>query len=60
MDDARARHRLTGTVGMRERNGMDLIACRSCGRAEVDVIVVARDAEAAVAGDPANPGGDHG
>jgi (E)-4-hydroxy-3-methylbut-2-enyl-diphosphate synthase len=45
---------------MRERNGMDLIACRSCGRAEVDVIVVARDAEAAVAGDPANPGGDHG
>jgi (E)-4-hydroxy-3-methylbut-2-enyl-diphosphate synthase len=31
-------------MGLRERKGLDLIACPSCGRAEVDVIRVARDA----------------
>ena len=35
-------------LGLRERKGLDLIACPSCGRAEVDVIRVATDAQAAL------------
>ena len=35
-------------LGLRERKGLDLIACPSCGRAEVDVIRVAADAQAAL------------
>jgi (E)-4-hydroxy-3-methylbut-2-enyl-diphosphate synthase len=35
-------------MGLRERKGLDLIACPSCGRAEVDVIQVAREAQAAL------------
>ena len=35
-------------MGLRERKGLDLIACPSCGRAEVDVIKVARDAQDAL------------
>ena len=35
-------------LGLRERKGLDLIACPSCGRAEVDVIDVARRAQAAL------------
>ena len=37
-------------MGLRERKGLDLIACPSCGRAEVDVIKVANDAQAALDG----------
>jgi len=33
---------------LRERKGLDLIACPSCGRAEVDVIRVAREAQDAL------------
>ena len=33
---------------MRERKSLDLIACPSCGRAEVDVISVASEAQAAL------------
>src|SRR4029079_2999501 len=33
-------------LGLRERKGLDLIACPSCGRAEVDVIRVASEAQA--------------
>jgi (E)-4-hydroxy-3-methylbut-2-enyl-diphosphate synthase len=33
---------------LRERKGLDLIACPSCGRAEVDVIRVANEAQAAL------------
>jgi (E)-4-hydroxy-3-methylbut-2-enyl-diphosphate synthase len=33
---------------LRDRKGVDLIACPSCGRAEVDVIRVASDAQAAL------------
>jgi len=36
-------------LGLRERQGLDLIACPSCGRAEVDVIKVANEAQAALA-----------
>jgi (E)-4-hydroxy-3-methylbut-2-enyl-diphosphate synthase len=39
---------LLEAVGLRERRGLDLIACPSCGRAEVDVIAVANEAQAAL------------
>jgi (E)-4-hydroxy-3-methylbut-2-enyl-diphosphate synthase len=35
-------------LGLRERKGLDLIACPSCGRAEVDVIEVTTKAQAAL------------
>ena len=35
-------------LGMRERSGLDLIACPSCGRAEVDVVAVATEAQEAL------------
>jgi (E)-4-hydroxy-3-methylbut-2-enyl-diphosphate synthase len=34
-------------MNLRERKNVDLIACPSCGRAEIDVIQVAKDAMAA-------------
>ena len=34
-------------MGLRERKNVDLIACPSCGRAEIDVIEVAERAQAA-------------
>ena len=49
VEEARAGRRLLEVLGLRERKGLDLIACPSCGRAEVDVIRVAREAEAAMA-----------
>ncbi len=41
VEEARAGRRLLEALGLRERKGLDLIACPSCGRAEVDVIAVA-------------------
>jgi len=38
--------RLLEQLGLRERLGLDLIACPSCGRAEVDVIAVVKEAQA--------------
>ena len=35
-------------LGLRERTSLDLIACPSCGRAEVDVIKVAEEAQDAL------------
>ncbi len=49
VEEARAGRQLLETLGLRERKGLDLIACPSCGRAEVDVIKVANDAQAALA-----------
>jgi (E)-4-hydroxy-3-methylbut-2-enyl-diphosphate synthase len=49
VEEAQAGRRLLEVLGLRERKGLDLIACPSCGRAEVDVIRVAREAEAALA-----------
>src|SRR3974390_1109933 len=40
--------RLLEVLGLRERKGLDLIACPSCGRAEIDVIAVAGQAQAAL------------
>jgi (E)-4-hydroxy-3-methylbut-2-enyl-diphosphate synthase len=48
VEEARAGRTLLEALGLRERKGLDLIACPSCGRAEVDVIKVAGDAQAAL------------
>ncbi|MGH8991004.1 MAG: flavodoxin-dependent (E)-4-hydroxy-3-methylbut-2-enyl-diphosphate synthase [Acidimicrobiia bacterium] len=49
VEEARAGRKLLEVLGLRERKGLDLIACPSCGRADVDVIRVASEAEAALA-----------
>ncbi|MEI7653712.1 MAG: flavodoxin-dependent (E)-4-hydroxy-3-methylbut-2-enyl-diphosphate synthase [Actinomycetota bacterium] len=49
VEEARAGRQLLESMGLRERTGLDLIACPSCGRAEVDVIKVASEAQAALA-----------
>ncbi len=48
VEEARAGRQLLEVLGLRERKGLDLIACPSCGRAEVDVIRVAREAQEAL------------
>ncbi|HEY5266358.1 MAG TPA: flavodoxin-dependent (E)-4-hydroxy-3-methylbut-2-enyl-diphosphate synthase [Acidimicrobiales bacterium] len=48
VEEARAGRQLLESLGLRERKGLDLIACPSCGRAEVDVIKVATEAQAAL------------
>ena len=47
VEEARAGRTLLESMGLRERKNVDLIACPSCGRAEIDVIKVANDALAA-------------
>ena len=47
VEEARAGRQLLEAPGLRERKNIDLIACPSCGRAEIDVIQVANDAMAA-------------
>jgi (E)-4-hydroxy-3-methylbut-2-enyl-diphosphate synthase len=44
VEEARAGRQLLEALGLRERRNVDLIACPSCGRAEIDVIDVARRA----------------
>ena len=48
VEEAKAGRQLLEYLGLRERKGLDLIACPSCGRAEVDVIEVAAKAQAAL------------
>lgn len=48
VEEAKAGRKLLEYLGLRERKSLDLIACPSCGRAEVDVIEVVREAEAAL------------
>ena len=48
VEEARAGRQLLEALGLRERKGLDLIACPSCGRAEIDVIAVAKKAQAAL------------
>jgi (E)-4-hydroxy-3-methylbut-2-enyl-diphosphate synthase len=48
VEEARAGRQLLEALGLRERKGLDLIACPSCGRAEIDVIAVANAAQAAL------------
>jgi len=49
VEEAHAGRTLLEALGRRERRGVDLIACPSCGRAEIDVIGVAQEAQAALA-----------
>lgn len=44
VEEARAGRQLLEILGLRERKNVDLIACPSCGRAEVDVFTVAQEA----------------
>jgi (E)-4-hydroxy-3-methylbut-2-enyl-diphosphate synthase len=48
VEEAKAGRQLLEYLGLRERTGLDLIACPSCGRAEVDVIRVAEEARDAL------------
>ncbi len=48
VEEAKAGRQLLEFLGLRERKGLDLIACPSCGRAEVDVIEVATAAQKAL------------
>jgi (E)-4-hydroxy-3-methylbut-2-enyl-diphosphate synthase len=48
VEEAKAGRQLLEVLGLRERKGLDLIACPSCGRAEVDVIDVATRAQTAL------------
>jgi (E)-4-hydroxy-3-methylbut-2-enyl-diphosphate synthase len=48
VEEARAGRQLLECLGLRERVGLDLIACPSCGRAEIDVIKVAGEAQEAL------------
>ncbi|MGH9077460.1 MAG: flavodoxin-dependent (E)-4-hydroxy-3-methylbut-2-enyl-diphosphate synthase [Acidimicrobiales bacterium] len=42
--EAKAGRTLLEALGLRERKGVDLIACPACGRAEIDVYKVAQEA----------------
>jgi len=48
VEEARAGRQLLEALGLRERKGLDLIACPSCGRAEIDVIGVAKQVQEAL------------
>ncbi len=45
VEEAKAGRSLLEYLGLRERQGVDLIACPSCGRAEIDVFAVAQEAQ---------------
>ena len=45
VEEAKAGRQLLEFLGLRERTGLDLIACPSCGRAEVDVLALANQAQ---------------
>lgn len=49
VEEAKAGRTLLESYGLRERRNVDLIACPSCGRAEVDVIRIAEAARDAFA-----------
>ena len=48
VEEAVAGRRLLEQLGLRELAGLDLIACPSCGRAEIDVVEVASAAQKAL------------
>lgn len=50
VEEAKAGRQLLEYLGLRERSDLDLIACPSCGRAEVDVIDVANRVNTALEG----------
>jgi (E)-4-hydroxy-3-methylbut-2-enyl-diphosphate synthase len=48
VEEAKAGRTLLEALGLRQRTNVDLIACPSCGRAEIDVYRVAQEAQAAL------------
>ncbi len=48
VEEVKAGRQLLEALGLRERKNVDLIACPSCGRAEIDVYKVAQEAMAAL------------
>jgi len=48
VEEVKAGRQLLEALGLRERSSLDLIACPSCGRAEVDVISIAAMAQEAL------------
>jgi (E)-4-hydroxy-3-methylbut-2-enyl-diphosphate synthase len=48
IEEVKAGRQLLEALGLRERKNVDLIACPSCGRAEIDVYKVAQEAMAAL------------
>jgi (E)-4-hydroxy-3-methylbut-2-enyl-diphosphate synthase len=48
VDEAKVGRQLLESLGLRERKNVDLIACPSCGRAEIDVFKVAQEAQVAL------------
>ena len=48
VEEAKAGRQLLEALGLRERSSLDLIACPSCGRAELDVISIAASAQEAL------------
>lgn len=48
VEEAKAGRTLLESLELRERTGLDLIACPSCGRTEIDVIEVAAQAQKAL------------
>ena len=48
VEEVKAGRTLLEVLGLRERRGLDLIACPSCGRAEIDVIGVAKEVQEAL------------
>ncbi len=48
IEEAKFGRQLLEYLNLRERKSLDLIACPSCGRAEVDVIKVAKEAQEAL------------
>ncbi|MGH1505892.1 MAG: flavodoxin-dependent (E)-4-hydroxy-3-methylbut-2-enyl-diphosphate synthase [Acidimicrobiales bacterium] len=49
VDEVRMGRVLLESYGLRERKNVDLIACPSCGRAEIDVYAIAQEAQDAFA-----------
>jgi (E)-4-hydroxy-3-methylbut-2-enyl-diphosphate synthase len=45
VEEAKAGRQLLEALGLRERKGLDLVSCPSCGRAQVDVIALAEEAQ---------------
>ena len=44
VEEAKAGRQLLETLNLRERKNVDLISCPSCGRAEVDIFTIAKEA----------------
>ena len=45
VEEAKTGRQLLEYLGLRERSSLDLIACPSCGRADVDVVAIASEAQ---------------